>query len=121
LIVERAAGAADILGLTTKLAPDDFDLDDDHRGPGYGIPSAASLDALALAGRAAGLVCDPVYTGKALAGLIAHVRAGAIGRDARIVFVHTGGAPSLFAHAPAVARHLAADAGQVGRRAGARA
>ena len=97
--------------MPTRLAPDDFDLDDAHRGPGYGVPSAASLDALALAGRAAGLVMDPVYTGKALAGLIAHAQAGIIDKGARVVFVHTGGAPSLFAHAPAVARHLAAHAG----------
>ncbi len=119
LIVERAAGAADLLGLPIRLAPDDFDIDDDHLFPGYGLPSAASLDALALAGRAAGLVCDPVYTGKALAGLIAHVRAGALDRGVRVVFVHTGGAPSLFAHAPAVARHLAVYDGRADRRAGA--
>lgn len=121
LIVERAVQAAALLGLPTRLEPGDFDLDDDHRGPGYGVPSTASLDALALAGRAAGLVCDPVYTGKALAGLIAHARAGSLDRGTSVVFIHTGGAPSLFAHAPAVAEHLAECDRTAGRRAGASA
>ena len=108
LIVERANAAAALLGIDTRICAADFDLDDGFIGAGYGIPSPASLDAIAAAGRHGGLVLDPVYSGKALAGLIEHSRRGRIAKDARAVFVHTGGTASLFAHADAVAEHLAA-------------
>ncbi|HYX43596.1 MAG TPA: hypothetical protein VE760_01045, partial [Acidimicrobiales bacterium] len=50
-----------------------------------------------VAARTEGLILDPVYTGKAMAGLVAAVTGGRIPRDARVVFVHTGGLPALFA------------------------
>ncbi len=105
-IVETAAGASRLAGLDTVLAADDFELDDTHRGPAYGVPSNASLEALALAGRHEGLILDPVYTGKAMAGLVAHARAGAIARGETVVFLHSGGTPGLFVHADLVARSL---------------
>lgn len=69
-----------------------------HAGPAYGVPHAATLDAIALAGRLEGLVLDPVYSGKALAGLIALIRARRWRRGDRVVFLHTGGEPALFAY-----------------------
>jgi L-cysteate sulfo-lyase len=69
-----------------------------HAGPAYGVPHAATIEAIKLAGALEGLVLDPVYTGKGLAGLIAMVRAGRWRREDHIVFVHTGGAPALFAY-----------------------
>jgi 1-aminocyclopropane-1-carboxylate deaminase/D-cysteine desulfhydrase-like pyridoxal-dependent ACC family enzyme len=79
-------------------------LTEDQIAPGYGKPSAASRDAVLLAGRSEGLVLDPVYTGKALAGLAAAV-GGAVPRGGTAVFVHSGGAPSLFLHAAALDDH----------------
>lgn len=108
LLLRRAGEAAELLGIETRLDGADFDLDDRYIGPGYGKPSQAGLDALALAGRVAGLVLDPSYTGKALAGLIAHAREGRIPADAEVVFIHTGGEPNLFANNAAVSRHLLA-------------
>ncbi|MBM3613071.1 MAG: D-cysteine desulfhydrase family protein [Alphaproteobacteria bacterium] len=67
-------------------------------GAGYGQPTDAMLEAVGLAARLEGLVLDPVYSGKGLAGLIALVRAGRFARDARLCFIHTGGAPALFAY-----------------------
>ncbi|MCB9946941.1 MAG: pyridoxal-phosphate dependent enzyme [Rhodospirillaceae bacterium] len=67
-------------------------------GPAYGVPHQATLDALALAGRLEALVLDPVYSAKGLAGLITLVRRGRWRRGQRVVFVHTGGAPALFAY-----------------------
>ncbi len=64
----------------------------------YGRPTAAGREAMRLAARLEGLPLDPVYTGKAMSGLIALARAGAIDRAATTVFVHTGGLPILFAH-----------------------
>lgn len=77
-------------------------LTEDQIAPGYGRPSAASREAVRLAGRCEGLVLDPVYTGKALAGLAASVGA-AVPRGGSAVFIHSGGAPSLFLHAADIA------------------
>ena len=67
----------------------------DHTGPHYAAVTEECRDAVRLAARSEGLVLDPVYTGKALAGLVAARREGRLG--GRIVFWHTGGAPALFA------------------------
>lgn len=70
----------------------------DATGDGYGIPSAAGDEACLLALRHAGLVLDPVYSGKALGALAAAARSGALsGGTGPVVFVHTGGAPAVFA------------------------
>ena len=65
--------------------------------PGYEQPSEASAEAIRLLARTDGLFVDPVYTGKALAGLLADVRSGAIGSEENVLFWHTGGATALFA------------------------
>jgi len=67
----------------------------DHTGPHYAAITDESREAVRLAARSEGLVLDPVYTGKALAGLAAAIRAGRV--SGRVVFWHTGGAPALFA------------------------
>jgi 1-aminocyclopropane-1-carboxylate deaminase/D-cysteine desulfhydrase-like pyridoxal-dependent ACC family enzyme len=105
LIRRRAAEAAALMGLDVRLAPDRLVVDDRWIAPGYGQPSRPSLDALTRAARLEGWLLDPVYTGKALAGLIADAEAGARAGE-RVVFLHSGGAPALFAHGAAVARHL---------------
>ena len=106
LILRRAEEALALLGVDADIDPDRLVVDDRHIGPGYGRPSPASLDAVMLAGRTAGLVLDPAYTGKALAGLKANLAEGTVAADAATVFVHTGGAPSLMAEAPRVAAAL---------------
>ena len=72
-------------------------VDHDHFGLAYAAPTDGCREALQLAARLEGLLLDPVYTGKAMAGLIAGVRRGRIPGDARVVFLHTGGMPALFA------------------------
>ena len=74
-----------------------------HAGPAYGVPHAATLEAIKLAGRLEALVLDPVYSGKGLAGLIALIREERWTPDDDIVFIHTGGAPALFAYQEALA------------------
>ena len=69
-----------------------------HAGPGYGVPHDATLHAMGLAGRLEALVLDPVYTGKALAGLIALVESGRWSKGEHVVFIHTGGTPAVFAY-----------------------
>ncbi len=67
-------------------------------GPGYSLPSDEMVEAVRLFARLEGVLLDPVYTGKAAAGLIWLARRGHFKRDANVLFVHTGGAPSLFAY-----------------------
>ena len=87
------AGA--LLGADVSLTDDDAHLDLSQLGDGYGAFTEAGIDAIILLARTEGVVLDPVYTAKAMAGLIADARAGRI--DGPIVFWHTGGGPSLFA------------------------
>jgi L-cysteate sulfo-lyase len=94
-----ARGAADLLD--HAFDPSGVEVVAGHAGPAYGVPHVATVEAIRLGARLEGLVLDPVYSGKGLAGLIALVRAGRWTQDQDIVFVHTGGAPALFAY-----RHL---------------
>lgn len=99
-IVQTANAAAAELGFATRLAPDDFDILDDKIGPGYGLPSPASIEAVRLAGRLAGQVLDPVYTGKGMAALLSEGHGGILSGKS-VVFLHSGGTPGLFTHAAA--------------------
>jgi D-cysteine desulfhydrase len=72
-------------------------VDHGQVGGGYAVPTDAGREALQLAARLEGLVLDPVYTGKGMAGLIAARRDGRLPADDRVVFLHTGGLPALFA------------------------
>lgn len=67
-------------------------------GPGYSIPTDEMVEAVRMFARLEGILLDPVYTGKAAAGLIALARRGDLKKGARVLFVHTGGAPSLYAY-----------------------
>jgi len=90
--------AAELIGLSIDVTAEDVDLSEDYIGPdGYGKPSAAGLEAIALTARLEGVLLDPIYSGKAMSGLIDHIRQGRFQRDKKVVFVHTGGTPALFA------------------------
>lgn len=71
---------------------------DDWVGPGYSLPTAEMVEAVRLLARLEGVLLDPVYTGKAFAGLLGLVRQGAFKRGERLLFVHTGGSPALYAY-----------------------
>jgi 1-aminocyclopropane-1-carboxylate deaminase/D-cysteine desulfhydrase-like pyridoxal-dependent ACC family enzyme len=101
--VHIAGEAAARLGLDVPIEPDAMVTDQDHYGEGYAIPTAACIEALQLVAEAEGVLLDPVYTAKAMAGLIAHIRNGRIGADDVVIFLHTGGAPGLFGAAAGIA------------------
>ena len=106
----RVAGeAAVLLGAGDSIRSVEFFTDQDFIGEGYGLPTAAALDALRLVARTEALVLDPTYTSKAMAALIAHVRTGQVGASETVVFLHTGGSPALFTNA--TRDRLDADAG----------
>jgi 1-aminocyclopropane-1-carboxylate deaminase/D-cysteine desulfhydrase-like pyridoxal-dependent ACC family enzyme len=91
--------AADIRG--PSIAEGDVLLDGAMLGAGYGVPSAAGVAAAELLARSHGIFADPVYTAKALAGLLTMVRNGRFASSETVVFIHTGGTPALFADLPA--------------------
>ena len=99
---ERAARigneAAQLIESSVRLVADELHTDQGYIGEGYGIPTAGCLEAIGLLARTEGILLDPVYTGKAMAGLIDHVRGGAIASSETVVFLHTGGVPALFAY-----------------------
>lgn len=84
------------LGLAQIISPQDVIVHGGFIGPGYGVPTPEGAEAIRLAARCEGIFLDPTYTGKALAGLIAHSRAGRFQRDETVIFLHTGGEPALF-------------------------
>ena len=88
--------AAALLERKADIRPDDYLLRD-QCGPGYAIPSAEGNAAARLMAEKEGLFLDPVYTGKAFAGLIALAREGAFRPEEKVLFLHTGGAGGLFA------------------------
>jgi L-cysteate sulfo-lyase len=105
---DAAAMAADILalagraaGLLASPAPAaaQVRLASDSLGGGYGLPTAEMREAVELAARTEGLLLDPVYSGKAMAGLLGLVRRGGLAGVDQVVFLHTGGMPGLFAYA----------------------
>jgi len=71
---------------------------DDFVGDGYSLPTDTMIEAVRMCARLEGLLLDPVYTGKAMAGLIGMVREGRFTAGQRVLFLHTGGAPSLYAY-----------------------
>ena len=81
------------------VAREDIVADCEYIGPGYGEPTEAMNEAVLLLARLEGLLFDPVYSGKALAGMIDYVRAGRFSAGQKVVFLHTGGVAGLFAYA----------------------
>jgi L-cysteate sulfo-lyase len=99
-VVAYGHAAAERLGLTLDEAR--VEVVAGHAGPAYGVPHAATLEAIRLAGRLEAMPVDPVYSGKGLAGLIALIREGRWTAADDVVFIHTGGAPALFAYREAL-------------------
>jgi D-cysteine desulfhydrase family pyridoxal phosphate-dependent enzyme len=94
-----ANGAAELLGVPGRVGAEDLLNDESYIGPGYGIATPECLEAIHLLARSEGIFLDPVYTGKAMAGMIDHIRRRVIPPNSTIIFLHTGGTPALFAHA----------------------
>jgi L-cysteate sulfo-lyase len=81
------------------VARTDIVADCDYIGPGYGEPTESMNEAVLMLARLEGLLFDPVYSGKALAGMIDYIRKGRFDKGQKIVFLHTGGVAGLFAYA----------------------
>jgi len=93
VVPREAAAAATLAGRPAPVGT--CSIDHDRFGDGYGAPTPSCREALDLCARLEGLLLDPVYSGKGMAGLVAAVREGRIPDAGRIVFLHTGGLPAL--------------------------
>ena len=99
VITGLLSGIADRLGARPENvgAGRAIDVDDAEVGEGYGTPTPASTEALEIVARREGILLDPVYTAKAMAGLIRRIRSREIGPERTVLFWHTGGQIGLFA------------------------
>jgi 1-aminocyclopropane-1-carboxylate deaminase len=86
------------IGLGRELRDDEITILAGWAGDAYGIPVQSTLDAIRLTGSLEGVILDPVYEGKSMAGLIDLVRAGEIGKDSTVLYAHLGGQPALNAY-----------------------
>lgn len=98
-ILRQASATAELAGCPGVVGEEDVIVFDDWLGPGYGQMTSETREAIALAARREGLLLDPVYTGKSMAGLIGLVRRGYFGAKATVLYLHTGGTPALFGYA----------------------
>jgi 1-aminocyclopropane-1-carboxylate deaminase/D-cysteine desulfhydrase-like pyridoxal-dependent ACC family enzyme len=97
-IADLAGQTLQYLGLGGEIQPDQVHVDDRYVGPSYGVVTPGMLEALEILARDEGVLLDPVYTGKAMAGLIDHARQGRLSGDNTVIFLHSGGVPALFAY-----------------------
>lgn len=98
-VYRLALETAEVVGTPGAVSRDDIVADCNYIGPGYGEPTESMNEAVLLLARLEGLLFDPVYSGKALAGMIDYIRSGRFDAADTIVFLHTGGAAGLFAYA----------------------
>jgi 1-aminocyclopropane-1-carboxylate deaminase len=97
-VARIARRTTELIGVGRDLREDEIILDDRYHAGTYGIPDEGTLEAIRLAGRLEGMITDPVYEGKSMAGLIDLVARGEIDRDATVLYAHLGGQPALSAY-----------------------
>ena len=97
-VARIARHTAQLIGLGRDLRDDEITVLEGWAGDLYGIPVQSTLDAIRLSGRLEGMIIDPVYEGKSMAGLIDMVRDGTIAKDSNVLYAHLGGQPALNAY-----------------------
>ncbi|GGP16676.1 1-aminocyclopropane-1-carboxylate deaminase [Nonomuraea glycinis] len=97
-VTRIATATAELIGVDRPLRDDEITILDGWAGDLYGIPVQSTLDAIRLTGELEGMIIDPVYEGKSMAGLIDLVTSGEIPRDATVLYAHLGGQPALNAY-----------------------
>jgi len=100
---DLAMRVLDLLGVTKPLPRESVVADDRFIGAGYGMPTDSMIEAVTMLARTEGILADPVYTGKGLAGLLDMIRTKRFQPDEDVIFVHTGGSAGLFGYRPTFA------------------
>ena len=98
-VAALATATATHLGMGTLSVADQVEVNDDYLGGGYAVLGETEIEAIRLMAQFEGILLDPVYTGRAMGGLIDLIRWGAFSRGHKVLFWHTGGMPALFAYA----------------------
>lgn len=98
MVFDLACKTAALLGHEGIVSRESVFADCDYVGPGYGLPTAAMVEAVTLLAQKEGLLFDPVYTGKGLSGMIDWIRKGKFSASDKVVFLHTGGSAALFGY-----------------------
>ena len=98
IVHDLAVETAAYVGIKGEISRASVVANSDYVGPGYGQPTPEMVEAVNLLARTEGILLDPVYSGKGMAGLIGEIRKGTFSKDENIVFVHTGGSAALFAY-----------------------
>ncbi|HUW48538.1 MAG TPA: D-cysteine desulfhydrase family protein [Patescibacteria group bacterium] len=94
--IEIANATAKKLRVDVAVNSDDVILNEDYAGDAYDVPTSEALDAISLVAKTEGILLDPIYTGRAMAGLIDLIRRSLFRKDDNVVFLHSGGTPTLF-------------------------
>ncbi len=97
-VTRIARATAALVGLGREVRDEEIEIDGRFAGPDYGLPDEATIAAIRTAASLEAMLCDPVYEGKSMAGLIAMAKAGEIERGSKVLYVHLGGAPALNAY-----------------------
>ena len=98
LVYDLVLKTAEHIGLNSDIPREAVVCFDEYVGPGYSLPTPEMAEAVRMLARLEGVLIDPVYTGKAMAGLIDLVRKGTFNKDENILFIHTGGSPALYVY-----------------------
>ena len=98
--LNRANETLEYLGGETRVPAEKVVAFDDYVGPGYSLPTDAMVEAVKMLARTEGILLDPVYSGKAMSGLIDLARKGHLPKGPNVMFLHTGGSPALYAYLP---------------------
>jgi 1-aminocyclopropane-1-carboxylate deaminase len=101
-VTRIARQTGELIGIERELAEDEVELNDRYHAGTYGIPDDATLDAMRVAARTEGMITDPVYEGKSMAGLIDLVSTRAIDPGATVLYAHLGGQPALNAYSAVI-------------------
>jgi len=102
MIFDLAQRTAAHVGFNGEIPREAVNVLDDYVGPGYSLPTSEMVEAVQLLARTEGILLDPVYTGKAMSGLIGLIRKGYFKKDDNVLFIHTGGSPALYAYQPTI-------------------
>ncbi len=104
-------GICELVEIDSDTDKGEYSITDDFVGRAYGDPTEEGLEAIVVMAEVEGILLDPVYSGKVFASLLRHVADGTIRPGTKVVMLHSGGAPALFAYHEAIAHHLATRGG----------
>ena len=98
MVYELVKQTATHVGVNSAIPRDAVLCFGDYVGPGYSLPTSQMAEAVRMLARLEGILMDPVYTGKTMAGFIDLIRKGFFSKEENVLFVHTGGSPALYVY-----------------------